>query len=163
MMFLQVFIEGIILSALLVASCVIGIRKGPVNMVFLYHQDVQERCIARQLITREQIARNARLFTGIGIPFYIFFLLGAVFGINGARSFIPAFCQMFVILEIANLTDRLLIDEYWVNHTSAWDIEGTEDLKPYIDRKDKIQKWLMGTVGYALISAVLAALMIWII
>ena len=52
---------------------------------------------------------------------------------------------MFAILSIVNLIDRLLIDEYWVGHTKAWEIPGTEDMKPYINKKDKLGKWLMGT------------------
>ena len=36
-----------------------------------------------------------------------------------------------------NLIDRFLIDGYWVGHTNAWAIPGTEDLKPYITAKDK--------------------------
>ena len=35
------------------------------------------------------------------------------------------------------MEDRLLIDEYWVGHTHAWIIPGTEDLRPYITAKDK--------------------------
>ena len=60
---------------------------------------------------------------------------------------------------IMNLIDRFLIDGYWVGHTNAWTILGTEDLKPYINAKDKQKKWLFGTVGMASIAAVLAAMM----
>ena len=70
---------------------------------------------------------------------------------------------MFAILSIANVIDRLLIDEYWVGHTKAWEIPGTEDLKPYIDRKDKIGKWLVGTVGFAILCVILAGIMTFII
>ena len=35
-------------------------------------------------------------------------------------------------------------------------IPGTEDLKPYINSHDKRVKWFSGTVGMALIAAVLA-------
>ncbi len=62
-------------------------------------------------------------------------------------------------LSVVNLVDRLLIDEYWVGHTKAWEIPGTENMKPYINRKDKIQKWLMGTVGFAAIATFLSAIM----
>ena len=51
------------------------------------------------------------------------------------------------------------IDGYWVEHTSAWEIRGTEDLKPYITAKEKGKKWLFGTVGMAVIAVVLAAIM----
>ena len=53
------------------------------------------------------------------------------FGIrNGARDFWPGFWQMFVILSVMNLMDRFLVDDYWVGHTKAWTIPGTEDLRP---------------------------------
>ena len=39
------------------------------------------------------------------------------------------------------------------------EIPGTEDLKPYITAKDKGKKWLFDTIGMAVISAVLAAIM----
>ena len=69
------------------------------------------------------------------------------------------FWQLLVILSVMNLMDRFLIDGYWVGHTNAWTIPGTEDLKPYITAKDKQKKWLFGTVGMAVIAAVLAAMM----
>ena len=58
-----------------------------------------------------------------------------------------------------NLIDRFLIDEYWVGHTKAWIISGTEDLRPYITASDKKKKWIMGTVGMAMIAVVLSAVM----
>ena len=78
---------------------------------------------------------------------------------NSARGFLAGFWQLFVILSVMNLIDRFLIDGYWVGRTKAWTIPGTEDLKPYITAKDKAKKWLFGTVGMAVISAVLAAIM----
>lgn len=81
------------------------------------------------------------------------------FGIrNGARDFWPGFWQMFVILSVMNLMDRFLVDDYWVGHTKAWIIPGTEDLRPYINSEDKRKKWIAGTVGMAVISAVLAGI-----
>lgn len=65
---------------------------------------------------------------------------------------------MFVILSVMNLMDRFLVDDYWVGHTKAWTIPGTEDLRPYINSEDKRRKWIWGTVGMAVISAVLAGI-----
>ena len=155
----KIILEGLLLGALLVLFCAVGIRNGAVNMVFLYHQDVQERCVRNGLITQEQIRKNQRLFKGLGIPVYLVFVLVSVYAVNGARGFWPGFLQMFSILFIVNLIDRLFIDEFWVGRTKAWEIPGTEDLKPYIDTKDKIGKWLTGTVGFAVLSAVLAGIM----
>jgi hypothetical protein len=155
-MIIQIIIEGLILGILLILSCAIGIRGGAVNMVFLYHQDVQERCINNGMITREKINRNQRIFKILGIPGYLVYVLVSVWIVNGARGFLPGFWQAFAILSIVNLIDRLIIDEYWVGHTRDWVIPGTEDLMPYITRRDKAMKWLMGTVGFAGISALLS-------
>ena len=155
----NIILEGLLLGALLVGFCALGIRRGAVNMVFLYHGDVQERCIQNGLITREQINGNRRLFKGLGIPLYLAFVLVSVYVVNGARGFLPGFWQSFAILSVVNLIDRLGIDAWWVGHTKAWVIPGTEDLRPYIDRKDKLGKWLIGTVGFAILSAVLSGIM----
>ena len=155
----KIVIEGMLLGALLVLFCAVGIRKGAVNMVFLYHGDVQERCVQNGLITREKIGRNKKLFKSLGIFTYFAFVLVSVYAINGAWGFWTGFWQLFAILSILNLIDRLLIDDYWVGRTNAWDIPGTEDLKPYIDRKDRIGKWLVGTVGFAVLSAILSGIM----
>jgi hypothetical protein len=154
-----IVIEGMLLGALLVLFCAVGIRRGAVNMVFLYHRDVQDRCVENGLITRDKIRRNKRLFKGLCIPVYFVFALVCVYAVNGASGFGPGFRQMFAILSIVNLIDRLLIDEYWVGHTKAWEIPGTEDMKPYINGKDKIGKWLMGTVGFAILCAMLSGIM----
>ena len=74
-------------------------------------------------------------------------------------SLIHIFWQLLVILSVMNLIDRFGVDGYWVGCTNAWTIPGTEDLKPYITAKDKAKKWLFGTVGMAVISAALAAIM----
>ena len=158
-MLLQVILEGLGLGALLVLVCAVGIRKGAVGMVHLYSLAVQRRCVKLGLTTREKIKQNALIFKAVCVPGYIAYVLVCVYGINGARSFAAGFWQLLVILSVMNLMDRFLIDGYWVGHTNAWTIPGTEDLKPYITAKDKAKKWLFGTVGMAVIAMVLAAMM----
>jgi len=51
------------------------------------------------------------------------------------------------------LFDRFFIDWYWVGHTKAWTIPGTEDLKLYIPRKTLIVKWGITIIGNPLIAA----------
>ena len=156
---LQSILEGFGLGILLVVVCALGIRKGAVGMVHLYSPAVQERCVKLGLTSHERIRRNALIFKAVCVPGYIAYVLVCVYAVNGARGFAQGFWQLFVILSVMNLMDRLLIDGYWVEHTKAWTIPGTEDLKPYITGKDKGQKWLLGTVGMAVIAAVLAGVM----
>ena len=158
-MILQVIGEGLGLGALLILVCAVGIRKGAVGMVHLYSPEVQDRCVKLNLTTHEKIRRNALLFKVICVPGYIAYVLVYVYALNGARGFFAGFWQLLAILSVMNLIDRFLIDGYWVGHTKAWTIPGTEDLRPYITAKDKAKKWLFGTVGMAAISAVLAAIM----
>ena len=157
---LKIILEGLGLGVLLVLVCAIGIRKGAVGMVHLYSREVQDRCVSLGLTTHEKIRRNALLFKVICVPGYIAYVLILVYAVNGASGFGAGFWQMLVILSVMNLIDRFLIDGFWVGHTKAWTIPGTEDLKPYITGKDKCKKWIFGTVGMAVIAAVLSAIML---
>ena len=66
---------------------------------------------------------------------------------------------MLVIGLIYGLFDRLFIDWYWVGKTKAWDIPGTEDLKPYIYGKTLIRKWVGTLVVHPLFFALIAWVM----
>ena len=158
-MILQVILEGLGLGALLVLVCAVGVRKGAVGMVHLYSLAVQQRCVKLGLTSPERIRRNSLLFKAVCVPGYIAYVRGCVYAVNSAKGFVQGFWQLLVILSVMNLIDRFLVDGYWVGHTNAWTIPGTEDLKPYITAKDKQKKWLFGTVGMAVIAALLAAIM----
>lgn len=156
----KVLLEGLGLGVLLVLVCLFGVRNGAVGMVHLYEAEVQARVVTLGLTTKEKIERNKKLFKAVCLPGYIAYVLVCVYAINGARGFLTPFWQMLVILSVMNLIDRFLIDDYWVGHTKAWTIPGTEDLEPYINAAAKRRKRLFGTVGMVVISAVLAGLML---
>ena len=158
-MILRTIPEGIGLGILLILVCTIGIRKGAVGMVHLYDTEVQDRCIKLGLTTHKKIERSALIFKAVCVPGYSAYVLVCAYAVTGARGFLAGFWQLLVILSVMNLIDRFLVDGYWVGHTNAWEIPGTEDLKPYITAKDKGKKWLFGTIGMAIISAALAAIM----
>ena len=152
-------LECIVICFILLVPCVIVIANGVHNGVFLYEKDVQERVVKMGLITEEKIRRNMKLFKCITMPLMIVFVLWAVYGINGARGFLTPFVQIYVLAMAEGLFDRFFIDTYWVGHTKAWTIPGTEDLKPYIPKKTLIVKWLVVMIGNPLIAAVLAGIM----
>ena len=156
----KVLIEGLGLGVLLVLVCAFGIRRGAVGMVHLYSPEVQNRCVELGLTTHERIKKNSLIFKAVCVPGYIAYVLVCVYAINGASGFLSGFWQLLVILSVMNLIDRFGVDDYWVGHTKAWTISGTEDLKPYITAGDKRKKWIFGTVGMAIISAVLSGIML---
>ena len=82
-----------------------------------------------------------------------------VYGINCVTDFGDAFWQMSIILWIQGVFDRFFIDWYWVGKTKAWEISGTEDLKPYIPQKVLIAKWASTILLNPLIAAIVAGVM----
>ena len=159
MLAIKLLLEGLSLGFLLCLVCAIGIRGGAIGMVHLYDQKVQDRVVKLGMTTRDVIRKRSLRFKGLCVPGYMIYVLICVYWVNDARGFLPGFWQSSVILSIMNLIDRFLIDGYWVGHTDAWIIPGTEDLRPYITTKDKKRKWIMGTVGMVVIAAILSGIM----
>ncbi|MBE6764227.1 MAG: hypothetical protein E7553_07805 [Ruminococcaceae bacterium] len=154
------FVEGLVMCFVLLIVCVVGIANGPVGLVLLYEDDVQQRVVELGLITKERIRRNFILCSiALFVPLFVLPPL-MVYGINGATGFWDGFWQMSVILWIQGVFDRLFIDWYWVGKTKAWDIPGTEDLKPYIPLKTLLVKWTSTVLLNPLIAAIVAGVML---
>ena len=151
-----IVIEGIVMCFILLMVCVIGIANGPVGLVVLYEDDVQQRVVELGLTTKAKIKRTMTI-TSIALYAPVFILTPLmVYGINGAEGFWDGFWQMSVILWIMGVFDRIFIDWFWVGKTKAWLIPGTEDLMPYIPKKMLIIKWTFTIVGFPLIAAAIA-------
>ena len=154
-----IILEGVAMCFILLLVCVIGIQNGPVGAVYFFEPEVQERVVQLGLTTKEKIRRDY-VIAGAALFLPVLILVPAmVYFLNGARTFIELFWQMTAVLMIMTLFDRIFIDWYWVGHTKAWIIPGTEDLMPYIPRKTMIGKWVGSLVGFPLIAALLAAVM----
>lgn len=158
-----VFLEGIAMCFILLLVCVIGIANGPVGLVNLYEPDVQQRVVDLGLTTKAKIKRNNTI-SAVALFLPCFTLVPfMVYYINGANSFWGGFWQMTAILWIMGIFDRVFVDWYWVGKTKAWQIEGTEDLKPYIPVKMLIIKWVFTLIGFPCIAALNALFMTYII
>ena len=152
-------IEGIVMCFVLLLICVVGIANGPVGLVVFYEQEVKDRVVQLGLTTREKIKRTSIItMIALFVPMIVLVPL-MVYGINGARGFWNGFWQMLIILMISGLFDRIFIDWWWVGHTKAWIIPGTEDLRPYIYGKTLVKKWVGTLVGFPILAAVLAGIM----
>lgn len=148
--------EGIILSFWLLLVCVVGIANGPVGLVCFYEKDVQDRVIEMGLTTKEKIKKATTLAAlAIFIPDLIA-VPAAVYLLNGAHGFMEGFVQMTAVYLIAVLFDRIFIDVIWVNHTRAWVIPGTEDLRPYIPVKVQLAKWTGCLIMFPVMAAAIA-------
>ena len=158
-----ILLEGFVMCFILLLICVIGIANGPVGLVVFYEKDVQDRVVELGYTTKEKIKKTMTL-TSIALFAPILILVPfMVYYINGASNFWSGFWQMLIILWIMGLFDRIFIDWYWVGHTKAWLIPGTENLQPYIPKTVMIKKWVGTMIGFPIIAAIIAGVMIFLI
>ena len=158
-----ILFEGLVMCFILLIICVIGIANGPVGLVTFFEQDVKDKVVELGLTTKEKIKKQTIISSILLFIPIIFLVPYMVYGVNGARTFWDGFIQMTIILIIMGLFDRLFIDWYWVGHTRAWEIKGTEDLKPYIPKKTLFKKWFATLVAYPLYAVLVAWIMTFII
>ena len=153
-----IIIEGIVVCFILLLVCVVGLKNGPEKFAVFYEEDVKARVVELGYTTEKELKRS---FTISGIALFVPMMIIVplmVYYINGVSDFRSAFWQMTAIFMIGNLFDRLFIDEFWVGHTKAWFIPGTEDLMPYIPVKVKIKKWVGNLIMFPLLSAIIAGI-----
>ena len=144
---------------MLLIICVVGIANGPVGLVVFYEQEVKDRVVELGLTTKEKIHKTSIItMIALLVPMLVLVPL-MVYGVNGAKGFWDGYWQMLAILMISGLFDRIFIDWWWVGHTKAWIIPGTEDLMPYIYGKTLVGKWLGTVVGFPILAAILAGVM----
>ena len=53
-----ILLEGLVMCFLLLIVCVIGIANGPVGLVVLYEQDVQDRVVELGYTTKKKIKKS---------------------------------------------------------------------------------------------------------
>lgn len=152
-------LECIVICFILLVPCVVVIAGGVHHAAFLYEKDVQQRVVELGLITPKHLDKNKKVFKFCTLLVMVAFTLWAVYGINGVRGFWRPFWQIYALAMAEGFFDRFFIDWYWVGHTKAWTIPGTEDLKPYIPRKTWIVKWVFTIVGNPMIAAAIAGIM----
>ena len=154
-----IIIEGIVLCFILLVFCVIGIANGPEKFTVFYEKDVQDKAIKLGYTTKKELKKQTIIsILVLYLPCFILVPVMVCY-INGATEFWSIFFQSLLIMYILGLFDRFFIDWYWVEHTKAWEIPNTEELKPYIPKNMKIFKWLGTIVGFALIALIIAIVM----
>lgn len=157
-----IIIESLVMCFVLLIVCVVGIANGPIGLVALYEKEVQNRVVELGLTTKAKIKKSyLQASIALLVPSVVLVPL-MVYSINGAASFAEGFWQMTVILWGMGLFDRLFIDWYWVGHTKAWIIPGTEDLKPYIPARTLAVKWFATIFVYPAFAAAFAWIMTWV-
>ena len=154
-----ILMEGVVMCFILLIFCVIGIANGPEKFTVFYEKDVQEKAIQLGYTTKKDIKKQTIIsIIVLYVPCFILIPYMVCY-INGAKEFNEIFIQSLLIMYIMGIFDRFFVDWYWVEHTKAWNIPNTEELKPYIPMKTKVVKWLGTIVGFAIIALIIALVM----
>lgn len=154
-----IIMEGIVLCFILLIFCVIGIANGAEEFTVFYEKNVQEKAIKLGYTSKENIKKQTIIsFIVLYLPCFILVPFMVCY-INGAKEFSEIFIQSLLIMYIMGLFDRFFVDWYWVEHTKAWNIPNTQELKPYIPKKTKIIKWFGTIVGFAFIALIISFVM----
>ena len=77
---------------------------------------------------------------------------------NGVNTFLPAYLQALLFLEIMNWYDGIVIDKVWVGYSKFWLLPGCEDI-PYVQTWKQILKkrgilTLIWVVGAAIVAGI---------
>ena len=81
---------------------------------------------------------------------------------NGVRTFLPAYLQALLFLEVMNWFDGIVIDKLWVGYSKFWILSGCEDI-PYVQTwKQMLKKrgilTLIWIVGAAIVAGIVMLL-----
>ena len=149
-----VILEGLVLSFWLLLVCVVGIAKdGPVGLVVFYEQEVKDRVVELGLTTKDKIRKISVISSAALFLPMLIVIPAVVYLYNGVNGFFDGFLQLTIIYLIAGLFDRIFIDWWWVGHTKAWIIPGTEEFMPYITKTESIFPPISGSSAQTSLSS----------
>ncbi|MCR5681856.1 MAG: hypothetical protein K6G29_05325 [Clostridiales bacterium] len=127
----MILLQLVLFCALFTLMVKLAVGNSALNGLYFYPKPVQERVYALGLTDRETVARKRKRFM---IPFFLVMLAALVLIVglwNGIRSFLPAYLQALLFLEVMNWYDGIVIDRLWVGHSRFWIIPGTEEV-PFV-------------------------------
>ena len=131
-----------------------------VNALYFYPKDYQEIAYSRKIADREDIRKKRKRFM---LPF-IFIMAAAlllIIGVwNSAESFLSAYLQSVLFLEVMNWFDGIVVDKLWVGHSRLWEVAGMEGI-PYAQTwRQILKKRGLLTVIFLVLAAVPAGIIV---
>lgn len=155
----MLLLQILLYLALFTGMVALSVRGGAVNGLYFYPKAVQERAFAIGLADRDDIARKKKRFMVLFQLVMLVALLLIVGVWNRADTFLTAYWQALLLLEVMNWYDGIVIDRLWVGHSKFWVLPGTEDLpfvKPWKqvlwERAVLTAVWAAAAAGAALLA-----------
>ena len=156
-----VLIEGLILCLLFTIVIFVLMYSNPLNMIHDYPPAIQNKVKELGLITDEQkgYSKTDIIRKIVAIIVFGFILAFIVHKFNGANTFIKGFGYSYLLWNIVNWWDAIIIDCLWFCHSKKVIISGTEGMKEYKDYWFQIKGSLKGML-FGIPACVLVGLLV---
>ncbi len=147
------------LFTLMVKICV---GNDALNGLYFYPRPVQEKAYELGLADRETVARKRKHFISVFFTVMTASLILIIRVWNGVHSFLPAYLQSLLFLEVMNWYDGIVIDRLWVGRSRFWIIPGTEGI-PFVQTWPQVlKKRLILTVIWIAGAAIVAGIIVFL-
>ncbi len=146
-----ILVEAVIFCALFTLG-VAQTVKDPIKDINNYPPKIIERCLELGLITKEETPGSKKVIlkkTAAAVAFIVLFAV-AVHFINGANTFLQGFGVSFLLWNIIDWYDAIVLDCLWFCHTKRVIIPGTEDM---IEEYKNYKFHLIGSLKGMLLGA----------
>ena len=157
----MIILQLILFCAFFTLMVKVGVGNNALNGLYFYPKSVQEKVYELGLTDRETVAKKRKRFM---IAFFAVMAAALILIIrvwNGVHSFLPAYLQALLFLEVMNWYDGIVIDRLWVGHSRFWVISGTEEISfvqtwPQVLKKRSILSaiWVVGAAVVAGIAII---------
>lgn len=146
----MVVLQLILYCLLFTAMVKIGVGVNALNGLYFYPAPYQEKVYELGLTNRETVQKKKKRFMTSFFTVMLIALLLIIGLWNGVSTFLPAYLQALLFLEVMNWYDGIVIDRLWVGHSSFWNIPGVD--LPYVQTWPQVLKkrciltfiWLAG-------------------
>lgn len=155
-------IEAIFLTVLFTLIIVPNVIRNPIKWIFDYPQAIQDKALELGLIKKEEQTKSIRtLIIKLGaIVFFALVIALVLRYVNGLVSFKDAFITGYLLFNIVNWYDALILDCIWFCHSKKIIIQGTEGMKEYKDYWYHIRGGFIGMAIGIVVCALAAGIVV---
>ena len=136
---MRIVLQLALYCALFTLVVKLGVGNSALNGLYFYPKSVQEKVYALGLTDRETVGKKRKRFMTAFFAVMTVALIWIIRGWNGVRSFLPAYWQALLFLQVMNWYDGIVIDRLWVGHSRFWVIPGTEEI-PFVQTWPQVLK-----------------------
>ena len=133
----------------------------PLSMINSYPPAIQEKVLELGIIKNNQKSKSIKSIIKKLIALFIltFIIAFVVYKFNNANTFLKGFGYSYLLWNIVNWWDALVIDCIWFCHSKRVIIKGTENMKEYKDYLFHIKGGLIGML-YGIPACLLVGLFV---